>query len=108
MTRRMERLARLRRQQHRPASNNNSFLVYNCVTVARDELPAAAEPSVPSVQSSVQSVFQRARKPTTRARRLPCLTHTQTTPEEPLDAATRWLWLKLTRYLAPRGVASDR
>lgn len=36
----MGRIARLRRQHHRPASNNNSFVVYNCVTVARDELPA--------------------------------------------------------------------
>ena len=36
----MGRIARLRRQHHRPASNNDSFVVYNCVTVARDELPA--------------------------------------------------------------------
>jgi len=43
-----------------------------------------------------------------RARHLPCLTHPKTTPDEPTDAATRWLWLKLTRYAAPRGVASGR
>jgi len=59
-------IARLRRPDHRPASNNNSFFVYNCVTVARGELPAAAERSVPSVLS-VQSVFHRARKPTMQA-----------------------------------------
>jgi len=68
----MGRIARLRRQHHRPASNNDSFVVYNCVTVARDELPAAAERSVSSVLLSVQSVFQRARKLTMLARRLRC------------------------------------
>jgi len=33
-----------------------------------------------------------------RARRLPRLTHPKTTPDEPVDAATRGLWLKLTYY----------
>jgi len=32
-----------------------------------------------------------------RARRVPCLTHPKTTPEEPVDAATRRVWLKLSR-----------
>jgi len=42
----MERIARMRRQHRRPASNNNSIFVYNRATVARDELPAAGERSV--------------------------------------------------------------
>jgi hypothetical protein len=69
----MGRIARLRRQDHRPASNNNSFSLFlQLRDGARDELPAAAERSVSSVLLSVQSVFQRARKLTMLARRLRC------------------------------------
>jgi len=61
----MGRIARLRRPDHRPASNNNSFFVYNCVSGAR-RAPRRSRAIRPIRAFSVQSVFQRARKPTMR------------------------------------------
>src|SRR5690349_24437165 len=98
----MRRIARLRRQHQRPASNNNSFF---CLQL-RDTLRATSSPPQPSDPPHPCCYpFNPCSKERGSPPRVPgaCLPNApRDKPEELADAATRRLWLKQTQYRGAR------